>query len=449
MTVPAANRRSGGKLVQLIARRLILVAVLFVFLDVLIVLALYMHDSATLAEEMISLEADRIGATVHGEAGALRVGHVPAASAVRGFAVFDAKGNRVHLDNPVALPLPTRIDSLQLEASTQREHRGAAFLVSGTRRREHHGQQYWIAVAIQGQGWRPLLPALLNELVEHVALPLVPLSLLLLLFNLAAVRRMLVPLQRAVDEVNRLDPAQIEKRLQLPDSPYEVRSLLGAINRALDRMEEAIRSLRQFTSDAAHELRTPLSVMTLSIGQLPPGDARRKLQDDVASMTRMVNQMLDLARADAMLDTAPQCVDLSALTRTVVARMLPLAIDNGRSISFASDGMPLLMGQSDLLDRALTNTIQNALEHTPEGSEVEIRVGPGVRVDVRDHGTGIDMAVRASVFRRFWRQDRNRSHGAGLGLAIAQGIVRAHGGRIDIADASGGGALVSLVFGEG
>ena len=163
-------------------------------------------------------------------------------------------------------------------------------------------------------------------------------------------------------------------------------------------------------------------------------------------MTRLVNQMLDLARADG-LDADPRAQTvLDDLVSSVVGQLLPLALSSGRSMSYSADGNPVVKGQPDLLERVLRNILQNALAHTPAGSVVEVQLGPGPQVSVRDHGPGIEDADRAAVFQRFWRKDRNRSHGAGLGLAIAQGIMESVGGSIQIEDAPGGGALLRLQF---
>ena len=445
---PATALRSAGgsKLAQLIARRLALVALLFVVLEVVLVVVMYVHDEQTLIEDLIAVETDRVRGALRLENGRLQVGAIQKSGSTLAVAVFDSSGHRVFEDNPGHLPLPSRITVPDLQAETAQEQRGDSFFVNGVRRGEIDGKHYWIAVAISGTGFAPLLPALGYELLQHVALPLIPLSILLLVFNLAVVKRMLVPLDAAVSEVNALDPGQIGKRLHLPETPDEVRTLLGAVNRALDRMEHAIRLLRQFTADAAHELRTPLAVMTLSIEQLPAGEARSKLQEDTAGMTRLVNQMLDLARADG-LDADPRAQTvLDDLVSSVVGQLLPLALSSGRSMSYSADGNPVVKGQPDLLERVLRNILQNALAHTPAGSVVEVQLGPGPQVSVRDHGPGIEDADRAAVFQRFWRKDRNRSHGAGLGLAIAQGIMESVGGSIQIEDAPGGGALLRLQF---
>ena len=104
------------------------------------------------------------------------------------------------------------------------------------------------------------------------------------------------------------------------------------------------------------------------------------------------------------------------------------------------------IGQQDILERALRNIIENALIYTPEGSAVEVVVGPGPQIVVTDDGPGIAPAIREKVFERFWRAHTGDGRGSGLGLAIAREILTAHRGRIEISEGVSGGARVSLVF---
>jgi signal transduction histidine kinase len=269
--------------------------------------------------------------------------------------------------------------------------------------------------------------------------------MLLLFFNVAVVRRMLKPLERAVAEVDALDPGDPSRRLHQPASPVEVSLLLMAVNRALDRVERAIQTLRQFTADAAHELRTPLASMTLTIERLPASVERRKLKDDAVAMSRLIGQMLDLARTDGLDDMRQHRCDLHEIASHVVADMVPVAVGAGRSIRYRNEGSSTVEGRVELLERAVRNLIDNALTHTPSGTEVEVTVGPSREIKVRDHGAGVPVELRQTVFERFWRADRQRS-GAGLGLAITRKIMEACGGQVQIADATDGGAVVRLVF---
>ena len=440
----ARPSRPGTRLFAQIALRLAVVAALFAVLEVVIVVAMYVGDKETLSEDLVTLEvqrvADRISRNSLSE-GALKL---QPGSPTRAVVVFDGNGNRLLADNPGRLPLP-EAPLPDLQSTTAREIHGDQFYLTGVRRADIHGRLLWIGVGIAGQGLRPFLPALYREVYDHALLPLIPLSMLLLLFNVVVVRRMVRPVERAVAEVDALDPNDPSRRLHQPDSPVEVALLLKAFNRALDRLEHAMQALRQFTADVAHELRTPLATMTLTIDRLPASVEREKLGQDAVAMTRLVGQMLDLARTDALDDIGQSRSDLHDVASRVAADLVPLAISLGKSIRYFNRGSSIVQGRAELLERALRNLIENGLSHTPPGSEVEVMVGPQSQIEIRDHGAGIPPELRHKVFERFWRADRQGA-GAGLGLAIARRIIEACDGHIEIADAEGGGALIRLKF---
>ena len=443
-SLTARPARPGTRLFSQIALRLAVVAALFAVLEVVIVVAMYVGDQETLSEDLVSLEsqkmADRISRNGLSE-GALAL---QPGSPTRAVVVFDGSGNRLLVDNPGRLPLP-EAPLPELQSTTTREIHGLQFYLTGIRRADFHGRSLWIGVGISGQGLSPFLPALYREVYDHALLPLIPLSILLFLFNVVVVRRMVRPVERAVAEVDALDPNDLSRRLHQPDSPVEVALLLKAFNRALDRLEHSMQALRQFTADVAHELRTPLATMTLTIDRLPASVEREKLSQDAVAMTRLVGQMLDLARTDA-LDDIGQCrSDLHEVASRVATDLVPLAISLGKSIRYCNRGSCVVRGRAELLERAIRNLIENGLSHTPPGSEVEVAVGPQPQIEIRDHGAGIPLELRHKVFERFWRTDRQGA-GAGLGLAITRGIMEACDGHIEIADAEGGGALIRLKF---
>ncbi len=160
---------------------------------------------STLSEDLVSLEARRIVESmghrgVHPNDSELLTG-----SSTRAFVIFDDRGNRLQEINPGHVPLP---DSplADVRSTTSRELHGKQFFLTGVRRVEIGGRPGWIGLAISGQGLRPFIPALYQEVYDHALLPLIPLSMLLLFFNVAVVRRMLKPLERAVTELDALDP---------------------------------------------------------------------------------------------------------------------------------------------------------------------------------------------------------------------------------------------------
>lgn len=255
------------------------------------------------------------------------------------------------------------------------------------------------------------------------------------------------PLKRLASEAAQISPRAIELRLSDDPLPPELVPLVRSVNAALDRLAEGFRHQREFTADAAHELRTPLAVLSAHVDTLDDRKSAVALKQDIASMRRLVDQLLAVAELDAMPFQRPVPTDLSALAMDLAAQMAPLALAAGRSVAVLGVEQPVRMNaHPEAMRRALRNLLENAIQHTPVGSVVELEVTPAPGIHVRDRGPGIAPADRARVTERYWRGDRNRHGGAGLGLNIVDRIVRAEGGRLVIADRPGGGADIAFSF---
>ncbi|MBY0427752.1 MAG: sensor histidine kinase, partial [Alphaproteobacteria bacterium] len=288
---------------------------------------------------------------------------------------------------------------------------------------------------------------LLSEVIDHVALPLIPLSGLLLIFSVLAVRRALQPLAKAIRQIDELDPRAIEQRLEIPNSPREVNHMVTAMNAALGRIESAILSLREFTADVAHELRTPLAIMTIEVERLSAGPGKVKLKHDLDGMTRIVSQMLDMAYANALIIPEQCMANLTQVASDVIALLTPLALKAQRGIVLhVESDVVEINGHAEAIGRALRNIIENALVHTPPHTCVEVTVKNNAQIVVRDYGAGIPDEQRGASLNRFWQGPRKKHQGAGLGLAIAMRIANAHNGTITIGAAQGCGAEVTLML---
>jgi two-component system OmpR family sensor kinase len=435
-----------------IAVRLTLLMALFALLDVAIVVPMYAFDQQALAEDFIEQQAHRIDRAL---AGTTPRSGVPAPLAALenpigvstwNFAVVDE-----HLQPVAQGPAgPSAWTPEWPQTSTldwTRRNAGASgTLVSGARRFEGKAGPYWILVAANVSDGSAYWPVIGQELLEHVALPLIPLTLMLLVFSVQVVRRMLAPLESAAREVDSLDPGRMEARLTAPQTSREVAILVNAMNRALDRLQHAMGLLKRFTADAAHELRTPLSVLRLRIDALPDGPGKSQLGEDVRAMTRLVNQMLDLAQADALRMDEAQEIEPHDLAAAVVSQIAPHAFSAGHDIELIDLGGSPIHGHADALGRALRNLIENAIRHTKGGRPIEVIVGPGSRLSVRDHGDGVPDNEAGKIFDRFWRSSGSDGAGAGLGLGIVRSIVEAHGGKVTAQNPADGGALFVCDF---
>ena len=276
----------------------------------------------------------------------------------------------------------------------------------------------------------------------------VPLVALLLLLNLLVVRRFFRPVLRVAEQVRALDPARMDARLPARGLPSEIMPLATAFNLALGRVEHGAQLQKEFTADAAHELRTPLAVLDARLQTLPASSLRAELLKDTGRMARIVSQLLDLARLEqpvGQTDTA----DLLAVAQDVVGDLAPAAIANGQELGLTiPDGLatlPVAAREQDVW-HMLRNLVENAIRHTPPGTTIEVRLAPPGTVEVRDDGPGIPEALHDQVFRRFWRSQRSDGSGAGLGLAIVQRVAQAGGGSVRLESKPGRGTafLISL-----
>jgi two-component system, OmpR family, sensor kinase len=272
--------------------------------------------------------------------------------------------------------------------------------------------------------------------------------------GIAVAARTTAPLRRMSQVAEAVDSGELSTRMT-PHGSAETRQLAESLNHMLDRLEDAFARQRGFVSDASHELRTPLTAIGGQIEVLARApDASDETRDtaevvarEVERMERLVDDMLLLARTDEGLAHNPKPIEVSAFLREVLAT-LSLGVDRKLELGPVPGGT--LIADADRMTQVIGNIVRNAIEHTlPAGSIRVAAVAAGGRltISVDDDGPGIPATQRDQIFGRFYRADPSRSRwsgGSGLGLAIAKAIVEAHGGRIWVGAAPGGGARVAF-----
>lgn len=305
----------------------------------------------------------------------------------------------------------------------------------------------WIQVAVPDGGLA--VNSVLEEFVTDIGWVWVPFVVILLGTNLLVARIGLAPLRVAAAQAEAIGPNAVSVRLADKGLPDEVQALVKAVNGALDRLEAGFEAQKAFLADAAHELRTPVAVLKAHAALLLGNPDTDKFADEIRTLERLVNQLLDSARIGAVSIEPGATADLAAISRIVGEHLGPLAVASGRSIEVNVSGPVLVEGQEGLLCCAVRNLAENALRFTAARTAVEISAWQEDReayIAVRDHGPGVPPTERAKMFQRFWQGGRDRGGGAGLGMDIVSRIVKVHGGRLDVGDAEGGGALFVMTL---
>lgn len=302
----------------------------------------------------------------------------------------------------------------------------------------------------------------LGALFRRAALIIIIVLVLAALSGWLLARRALRPVSQTADAVRRIGDRNLHERLPEPGTRDEIDQLIRVFNDLLARLDRAFDLQRRFTSDASHEIGTPLTVLkgNTEVALLERHTAAdyeailRSNLEEIERLSKLISNLLLLARSDA---GEPQItrdiVSLNAQVAAVCARVSPLAQD--RKIDFAVELSKPALIESDpvALQQILFNLIANALRYTPSGGQVRISVGQAAdnfaTVEVSDTGLGISADELPHIFDRFYRGKNVRSRepgGSGLGLAICQTLAHAHGGRIEVESVLGKGSRFTLLL---
>jgi len=383
------------------------------------------------------------------------------------FQVLGARGEFVAGDE--GLPVPdeaaSKIGELQFRDETMRDD---AVRVA----------YMWVALADSAEGAAMLVQVaetlekrsrLANEIIKGVILPqfiILPLAVVLVWFALSRGIKPLNRLQQRIRKRESSDLSPIDER----DVPDEVAPLVRAINELLGRLDQSIRTQKQFLADAAHQLKTPLAGLRMQAelagreidaGASDPASLKKSLEQIAFSSQRaahMVNQLLAMARAEDREQALRKTeLNLAAIVKEAVRDFVPKAMDKRIDLGYEGpddDAGVRLQGQPVLVREMVRNLVDNALQYTPAGGTVTARVvvdpfGQVVVLQVEDNGPGIAEAERELVFQPFYRPADTVIEGSGLGLAIVRQVAEQHGAEISVADAQPRAVAVATGTGPG
>ncbi len=360
------------------------------------------------------------------------------------YAVLDASGRVLFSSRASGAALFPPGTSTEDDSSTRRR-KSESGLFGLTVVRTVGDRLYWIQIGQDLAHRDVIIDDIVAGFFSRVAWITFPILLVLLLISILFFRRVLEPVREASTTVAAIGPARTDVRLPEQSMPTEIVPLVRAVNQALERLESGFRAQREFTTDVAHELRTPLAIMRIRVDSLGAGPVQDALRADIVGMARTVGQVLDIAELESLVVGDDAIADLHAVCSDAVTFMAPLAVDMSKTIALTgADGAVWVHGHPDALFRAVRNLVENAIRHTPRGTSIEVDVSAAGTVCVLDDGPGVPETDRQSIFKRFWRRDRVRPDSRGLGLAIVARVAAAHGGSIGVENRPGGGAVFTL-----
>ena len=271
----------------------------------------------------------------------------------------------------------------------------------------------------------------------------------------AVVARVLRPVRAIAQTASSISEQDLNRRVDVPAPDDEVGELKATFNRLLARLEQSFASLKRFTADASHELRSPLTLMRTEV-DVALARARdsadyqqvlRRLQGEIEHVSRLVDQLLLLAQADAgNLKVMKTRIDVADFMEETAARWQPVAEMRRVTLDVAAPGSGAVYGDAVLLRTVLDNLIDNAIRYSPTLAVVKLtaeRQGGDWLIEVADQGPGVPEEMREHIFDRFARADTARTRrggGAGLGLSLSAAVVGAHGGSLRLADGANPGA---------
>ncbi|MGV4796694.1 ATP-binding protein [Rhizobium sp. F40D2] len=416
--------RSNPTLTAILTRRIVFFAMLAMLVQLAVIFSDYYWNVGELSRLYVEQETERLVSGVGSRDGAVsyrlpeavgrRYAHPQTGYVAR---IRDGRGDLIFESCDDACEsrfLPAEVNPPDFWLRTIKP--GKPLTLVGGRAFNIGEQRIVVDVATLGDPENLASDVFWNEILEHMIVPMSILLGLVLGATLLSVRRALKPVKVAADAAELIDPLDSRSHLPFEGMPREIAHLAVAVNRAVQRIGELMRSQRILTSGIAHEVRTPLAAIKLELGRIDHPRAR-KAEADLDDLVHFVSQLTGLARLDTFDHSMFEEVDLVVLCTSVAEQLAPWVYENRHSLEvFSHVETAIVRAMPALLKDALRNLVENAVRHTPASTNIIIRVGEsGIQVEDRRNDSSCPL---------------QNTEGFGIGLKIVERIAELHDGSL-------------------
>ncbi len=452
MTKPA--REKPASLVQTVSTTILIAAVLSLVLQLSISLAKNFGNERNLSAGFLKLETKRILHALHLDGGIPRLKKTTELNHYRGeyastyaFRVFDIKGQIIASSNQELFPPSVSLNGLARFLPDLWLYQPSApplFQLSGGQKHLLANVPIWIEIATKGDPAGLRYQALWTNVIEDILLPILPTIFLFTLFAIFAIRTALQPFDEAAIEIEKPSSSYVTPLPSLKHLPRETRHFGVAINQLLKRGAKHVSSQQLLFSQTIHELRTPLGVMLLEVNKLQ-GPGARRIECDIKLLTGIINRLLRLTCMDALKKIDLTTIDLTRIVAEVGEHIDPLVKKNNCTLLLRDESPAPFQSEQTAVRDAISNLIENAIKHTPDGTKIIATCGPGSCVTIEDNGPGFPSKEPEDYFKPYNR-GTSTVEGSGLGLAIVKEAAELRGGHVKIETSPTGGARVQICF---
>ena len=442
-------------LLRALVVRLTVVVVLALAGSYLVLYSEFRDGLMGLEGQSIAIQVQNLRASIVSEAGPPRLELPPSLQAfyaqpetLNGYQLLRADGTVLESGGFSApyLPLPVAHDGGQIVMQRETDALSGNSIMAAVLVLDDRDGTYLLRVVRNLDDAESLVAQLMLEALDELYPPIALLLIAVVSVVVVTVLSSLRSLRAVSHQASMLSLNRLDERLHANNLPREVIPLVQAVNASLDRLEADYRVQKEFTANAAHELRTPLATLRARLESRFSAQELGDVALEIEQLARLVEQLLCLARLDSQEQFQFAAFDAHALALDVARELAPVALESEHYVTAATPGAGVTThGNATLTRMVFRNVIENAIQYTPAGTSI-ILSADHATVIIADDGPGIRADAVAPLFERFRRGPNASGHGAGLGLAIAKCIMERQGGCLSLDRTAAHGARFVMTF---